>query len=234
MITLYYGNDTIKVRQAAIAAAEELRDQGMSVERLESKAITRERLIDIASAVSLFGGETAYVFDTPSEDKDDEAIFLEQLLALHESGHPIIVIETTVLAAIKKQYEKAGAKVVEYKKEAGTATFDPFMIAAALLTKDKKTLWMLLTESVRQGIPLEETLGIIWWQIKTLRLASMGRSADEVGLKSYPYDKAKRALKNFAPGELERLSESLLAVHHEARSGRTELAVGLERWVLGV
>ena len=234
MMKLFYGTDTIKVRQVAMAEADAQREGGVSVERLETKDITAARLIDIASSVSLFGGETAYVFDTPSEDKEAEEILLKHLSALAESGHTILIIETAVLAAVKKLYEKTGAELIEYKKEAGKQTFDPFQLAGALLTKDKKSMWMLLTESVRLGISQEEMVGIIWWQLKTLRLANVGKSADEVGLKSYPYDKAKRALRNFAPGELERLSQSLLLAHHEARSGRTELGVGLERWVLGV
>ncbi len=234
MVKLYYGTDVIKVRQAAMREGELLREKGVAIERLEVTDVTPARLVDITSSVSLFGGETAYIFDTLSEDKEVEAVFLSQLPALATCGHTIIVIETSVLAPTKKQYEKNGAELNEFKKGESPKTYNPFQLGTALAAKDKKTMWMLLVESTRLHISPEETVGIIWWQLKTLRLASVGRSAEEVGLKPYPYDQAKRALRNFAPGELERLSESLLKVHYESRSGRTELAVGLERWVLGV
>ncbi len=234
MITLFYGNDTIAVRQQAMVELETLREQGLSIERLESKDITTGKLIDMAGSISLFGEQTAYLVDTPSEEAEKEDLFLEQLSALSESTNRVVVIETSVLAPTKKRYEKSGAKLVECKKSETVRTFDPFLLCAALLTKDKKTMWMLLVESLRLGISAEETVGVIWWQLKTLRLADLYHSAEAAGLKSYPYDKAKRALKYFAPGELVTLSNSLLQTHHDSRSGKTELALGLERWVLGL
>lgn len=51
-------------------------------------------------------------------------------------------------------------------------------------------------------------------------------------MKSYPYDKAKRSLCNFKPGELETISRDLLAVYHDGHSGVKDIEVGLEEWVL--
>jgi hypothetical protein len=72
----------------------------------------------------------------------------------------------------------------------------------------------------------------LWWQLKTLRLAELTQSADEAGVKSFPYDKAKRSLSKFAPGEVVALSESLLRLYHDARAGKRDLILALERWVL--
>ncbi|MEZ4200484.1 MAG: hypothetical protein R3B69_02735 [Candidatus Paceibacterota bacterium] len=75
---------------------------------------------------------------------------------------------------------------------------------------------------------------MLWWQLKTLRLAQQTNSASEAGMKEFPYQKATRALTNFTDGELTQLSHSLLTLQHESRLGNTDLDQALERWVLTV
>jgi DNA polymerase III delta subunit len=234
MLHCYFGTDATTARGGAVAFLDNLRDEGITIERIDSKDITVDRLSTAAGAVSLFGEQTAYFIDTPSESVESGEIFVSLIPLLADSDAVFVVVETTILAPTKKILEKHGATLNEYKRTETKERFDTFAIATALLNRDKKALWLLLTESQFEQIPLEETVGILWWQLKSLRLAAMTKSADEAGMKSYPYDKAKRALRNFKAGELEMLSRKLLAVHHEARSGKTELGVGLERWVLGV
>ncbi len=232
MIYLYYGTDTIAARGAALAQLNTAVAAGSRLERLEARDLSAGRIADMAGAVSLFGEQTVYLIDTPSEDEAMYELLLGALGALAQSENQIIVMERTVLAPIKKQFEKVAAILMEYKASAEASSYDPFIINNALVTRDKKTLWMLFCQSVAAGIPVEETVGIIWWQLKTLRLAAMYPSAEAAGMKSFPYDKAKRALRNFKPGEVEALSRSLLRVYHEARAGKLDLVLGVEEWVL--
>jgi hypothetical protein len=62
----------------------------------------------------------------------------------------------------------------------------------------------------------------------------MVRTADEAGMKSYPFDKAKKSLRNFKSGELETLSRDLLRVYHDGHGGIKDIEIGLEEWVLGI
>jgi hypothetical protein len=233
MIHLFYGTDTIASRSAALKCVDDCLERGFRLERLEAADLSLGRIADMAGAVSLFGEETVYLIDTPSEDEDRFAMLLGSLPALGTSSNTMVVIERAVLAPIKKQFEKVDATITEYKASAAASTHDPFLINNALVARDKKTLWMLFCRSVALGIPVEETVGIIWWQLKTLRLVSMYPSADAAGMKSFPYDKAKRALRNFKPGEVEELSRSLLRVYHDARAGKLDMVLGMEGWVLG-
>lgn len=232
MIHLFYGTDSIASRSAALKRVDDCLEQGCRLERLEAGDLSPGRIADMAGAVSLFGEETVYLIDTPSEDEDKFALLLGSLPVLGTSNNTIVVIERTVLAPIKKQFEKVDTTITEYKASAAPSTYDPFLINNALVARDKKTLWMLFCRSVALQIPVEETVGIIWWQLKTLRLASMYPTADAAGMKSFPYDKAKRALRNFKPGEVEELSRSLLRVYHEARAGKLDMVLGMEGWVL--
>ena len=150
---------------------------------------------------------------------------------LAESNNVFVVIEGSLLAAEKKKFDKYAERVEEYKKSADSR-FNNFALADALAKKDKKSLWLLLSEARLEGISDEEMIGVLWWQLKTLRLASITASASEAGLKDFPYNKAKRALAKFSEGEVENLSHALLTLAHESRLGRISLDTSLEGWVL--
>jgi hypothetical protein len=91
---------------------------------------------------------------------------------------------------------------------------------------------VLLQEARQSGLREEEIIGMLWWQLKSLRLALVTNSADEAGMKEFPYTKAKRALSTFAPGEVVLLSQSLLELYHAGHSGQSDMDVALEEWVL--
>ena len=67
-----------------------------------------------------------------------------------------------------------------------------------------------------------------------MKLAAATSSASEAGVKDFPYNKAKRSLSKFAPGEVDTLSRSLLRTYHDAHKGLVDLSFGFEMWVLSV
>jgi len=107
-------------------------------------------------------------------------------------------------------------------------------MAEALARKDKRSLWILLCEAKRNGLSAEEIIGTLWWQLKTMRLASLTSSAEEAGVKDYPYNKAKQSLRNFKPGELGSISFRLMNLYHEGHKGKRDIDLALEEWVLTV
>ena len=145
-----------------------------------------------------------------------------------------IIIEGALLAPVKKKLFLPGVDVFESSSKAVTSSFDPFAINEALLAKDKKSLWVLVNRARLLGVPAEETIGIVWWQLKSLRLVALSPSAEAAGMKSYPYDKAKRALRNFPAGDIERISRHLLQVYHDGHSGVKDIEIGLEEWALQI
>jgi hypothetical protein len=173
------------------------------------------------------------VVDVATAKADFKAELVDNLAALKESPHEFLVIEGALLAPDKKQYAKFADSMEEFKA-AATERYNVFAMADSLAKKDKKMLWMQLQEAQAAGLSAEEIIGTLWWQLKSLRLAALTGSATEAGMKDFPYQKAKRALSTFKPGELEALSHSLLAVYHDGHGGVKDIEMGLERWVLGV
>ncbi|MFM2382003.1 MAG: hypothetical protein RLZZ76_770, partial [Candidatus Parcubacteria bacterium] len=230
---LYYGNDVVAVRKKALEFIAELEDQGYSLERIESETYQSGVCADIAGSLSLFGGKTVYLLDTPSAN----TTFLEEvektLSLFKESSDMFVVLEGTLLAPAKKMYGKYAESIEETTGEKAER-FNAFALADALLLKDKKTLWLLLQDAMREGLSSEEIIGTLWWQLKTLRLAALTKSAGDAGMKDFPYNKAKRSLRNFKEGELESLSASLLAVYHDGHGGKRDIDLALEKWTLTI
>lgn len=233
MLQVLYGTDSIAIRNAAFAVADERQDQGAELHRLEVEQYAPGLLADAVGATSLFGGAAVYVIDTPSESADFFAEVQEYLPSMVASSNTFIVIEKNLLAPAKKPFIAAGATMTEYKATT-IERFNVFALADALARKDKRTLWLLLQGANRAGIAAEEIIGTLWWQLKTLRLAAITPSAEAAGMKEYPYNKAKRALQYFAPGELTKLSHSLLGVYHAGHAGEVPINEALELWVLKV
>jgi len=232
MLQVYYGNDMVASRRAALTVIDSMiADLDVRLHKVESESYTSGMLLQMLGTASLFGGAEMYLLDTPSEETDfyDEVVSVLPLMSI--SSNSFIIIETTLLASERKKFEKYAGTLEEFKK-AATAPFNAFAMADALSVRDKKSLWVLLQAAIRNGLSAEEIIGTLWWQLKSLRLAAITSSASEAGMKDFPYNKSKRALRNFKAGELETLSAGLLRVYHDGHGGVRDTLEGLEEWVL--
>jgi DNA polymerase III delta subunit len=232
MLNVYYGNDMVAARKAALSAIDASSAKTEArLTKLESSNFAPGMLADMLGSVSLFGGAELFLIDTPSENPEFYAEAVGVLSDMQESSNQFVVIEGTLLAAEKKKFEKYAGVMEEFKKLADTP-FNVWAMADALASRDKKSLWVLLQDAKRAGLVAEEIIGTLWWQLKTLRLAMLTKSASDAGMKDFPYNKAKRALVNFKEGEVASLSAGLLKVYHDGHGGVRDIDEGLEEWVL--
>jgi DNA polymerase III delta subunit len=230
MLYVYYGTDIEEVRKKALAV---LAEKGLVIERLETDSYAPGLLPALLGSAPLFGESSAYLIDNPSGEESffEECVSLAKELS--DSSTIFVIVEKTVLAAPKKKFEAAGAVLSEFKKVA-KEEFNAFAMADALASKDKRTLWLLLQRAKAEGMVSEEIIGTLWWQLKTMRLAAVSKTAEEAGIKEYPFKKAKAALGKFPLMEVERQSRELLRIGHESRRGNLDLELGLEAWVLSL
>lgn len=231
MLHVVFGSHGIAVRDAAFALCEAQQAQGAELHRLEASDYTVGRLGEALGSQSLFGVPAVYLLDTPSDAPEFWAELASLADALAATDTTFVVIEGPLLAGPKKLLTQAGAQLQEFKADA-VERFNIFSLTEAFARKDKRTLWMLLCEARQAGAAAEEIIGTLWWQIKTLRIAAITTSAGEAGIKEYPYKKAQQALRNFQPGELERLSRTLLTLYHQGHGGEVDIDLALEQWVL--
>lgn len=233
MLKVYCGSDVEKVRSATLEYVKDEETKGFRVSRIDGENYLDGMVTDALGATSLFGESELYLIDSPKSEAVLHEEVSNNLEAMAESTNIFVIIEGTLLAPEKKKYQKHAEALEEYKS-AGQERFNVFSIAEALARKDRKTMWVLLEKARREGIPDEETIGILWWQLKTMKLASMTNSAEEAGVKDYPYKKAKSALNNYPKEKLEETIQRLLTVYHEGHSGQRPLDLALEKFVLTV
>lgn len=227
MLRVFYGSDRKAAVDAVLAAAD-----GEAV-TIDANSFVEGQFDELTAGASLFGETQIYVIDTPSSSTDFKDATTDALAAMAESANQFLVVESTLLAAAKKKYAKYAETIEEFTADK-PERFNTFAMADALAKRDKKTLWVLLQEAKLVGIREEEVIGILWWQLKSLRLAATTNSAAEAGMKDYPYRKAKQSLAKFKDDEVVRLSNSLLSVYHRGHKGLIDLEFGLESWVLKV
>ncbi len=233
MLYVYFGNDAIRVRQEAFDFVHTLTEDDSLVTTISSDRYEEGVLIDIAEGSSLFGGTQVCVIDTPSEDSEVFQHVMEQLEVMKVSQNHFIIIESALKADEKKKLLSQATKFEELtsdKKE----KFNAFLLTDALLRRDKKSLWLLLMEAQKNELSNEEITGVLFWQIKILRLVEKTKSAEEAGQKPFVYSKAKRALTNFKKEELDTMSRTLLSIYHDGHLGRCDTALALEKWVLTI
>lgn len=233
MYVVFYGADRGGVRNAATAYIDKEMPKDATLTTLDAEVYQSGQVADALGACSLFGGNEWFVFDTPSVTEEFAEAVQSSLSELAASNNTFVILEGPLLAAAKKQYEKYAAESEEFLADK-IERFNSFTLAEALAGKDKRHLWVLLQEAKLSGQREEEIIGMLWWQLKALRLAMKTKSASEAGMKDYPYNKAKRALAKFQDGEVERLSQSLLEVYHDGHAGVREMDLALEEWVLQI
>jgi hypothetical protein len=231
MLFVYYGDDVTKVRIEALKKASSLLTEGGEVTFIASENASIEILKDIPRATSLFRSHEVYMLDTLSDDEVLFEMLVELLPALQDSGNQFVVIEQTLSPKMQKLFAEHAHTAEQFLGKA-RKPFNIFALSDALCARDKKTLWILLQEALREGKTSEELIGTIFWQLKMLRLGEVTKSALEAGQKPFVYDKAKRALSKYKHGELTELSHELLVLYHKGHMGLCTLSYALEAWVL--
>ncbi len=231
MLHIFYGNDVIKVRKRAHELLSTHEENGANIGHISVETFSPGALSDLASASSLFVRTEVTLIDMLSDDASMFEVFLHEAPLLAVSPNIFVVIEGPLDVVTKKALTPHAKEMVEEKRVAENV-FNPFLLPDAFLRRDKKSLWILLAEAWQRGLSSEEIIGTLYWQIKMLRLAERTKNAEEAGQKPFVYDKAKRALGKFKSGELDALSRGLLCVYHDGHTGKRDIDLALERWVL--
>lgn len=231
MYIVFFGTDRTQIRDAMTAYTESEFPPDGTITTLQAQDFEAGQIADALGASSLFGGTQWFVLDTPSANPEFAEAVKASLQEMSESANTFLILEGPLLAPAKKAYAKYAAKQEEFTA-AKEERFNTFGMAEALATKNKRQLWVLLQSARNSGLRDEEIIGMLWWQLKSLRLASLTQTAAEAGMKDFPYSKAKRALSTFAPGEVLALSQSLLDLYHAGHAGARDMDSALEQWVL--
>lgn len=247
MIYFYYGTDSESARKKAKITVDSLiaKKPEASVVKIGDENITEGQMLELASGQGLFSSKyIVYLYKT-FDNKDNKEIILKNLKEIGSSDNIFIFAEGKIDKASLTKIEKNAEKVQEFVKAEKTLNkkeklaligekIDFFEFADALGRRDKRGLWVLYQDALAEQVPAEEVHGIFYWEVKSMLLAKKCKTADEAGMKPYPFQKAKEYSRNYKDGELEKISSELVSMYHEAHSGNIDFFVSLEKFVLGL
>ena len=243
MIYLFYGQNTEQARHKANSVVESLlkKRPDASLFRLDSDTWQEAAFDEYVGGQGLFVQKYIVVLDRLFEKKEIKEYVVERLKILKESENIFIVIENTLNKATLGKFEKNAEKVQVFGEEKEgaikskkTADFNMFAITDALGARNQKRLWTLYQQALRHDVVSEELHGILFWQVKSMLLASTSKDAKESGLNPFVYSKAKNYAKNFTLPELKKISSQLVTMYHQAHRGEVDFDAELEKFFLSI
>lgn len=235
MFYFLYGTDTHKSREklhSLLDLAKKKRPEA-EVFKMNTENWGEGLFDELLVSKGLFEQKYTVVLDNLFENKDVKEYVLYRLENLKESEQIFLFLEGKVDSASLKKIEKYSEKVQEFeKKEDAKNDVNVFGINDGLLDKDKKKLWVFYTNIVKQKVPPEEIHGVLFWQIKSMILASRATSSLDAGLSPFVYKNSLRGSRNYKTEELQKMSSELVGMTHKVRMGEGDLNIMLEKWIL--
>lgn len=228
MLYVLTGSDTIKAKARALVLAK-----GFELVRFGDGGETFANVLGYLSSQGLFAPKVALLLDRPLDDTEGKLLLTEHAEQLAKGKALVLVIEPVLSAPTLKSLGKnATIERFEEKEKPQTPLPNVFALTDAFAAGDRKTSWMLYRRLIEAGSAPEEIHGALTWQARALVLASKSKSAEEAGLKSFVYGKAKRAGARLGEAGTVALSRELVSLIHKARSGEGGLGELLEAFLL--
>jgi DNA polymerase III delta subunit len=238
MLYLIYGTDFKKNRQELkklVGSLQKRRPEAGLFKITDEDFISPEageaKFVELVSSQGLFGGSYIVICDHVFKLAED--LVKKNLSEMSASEHIFIFIEDSLLKPAVTAFEKAGGEIVANQVIASKKEpFNVFSLADAFFSKNKKSAWEIYTKSLREGVPAEQSLGIIYWQLKNVWLIKTAGNTKDLGLKPFVLNKSKRLGEKWSEEELKAMSEWLVSLQHEARLGGDALEIALEKTIL--
>jgi len=184
------------------------------------------------SARGLFAPKVSLILDRPFETEEGEAL-LAMFKDFAEADTLVVLIQPELNAEAKKKIPKnAVIERYDISYQSEKPEQNVFALTDAFAAGDRKKSWILYRQMIENGASAEEIHGALSWQARAMVLATKTKSAEEAGMKSYPYGKAKAAAGRLGPAAAENLSRELVSLYHRSRAGEGPLEDLLEVFLL--
>lgn len=237
MLYVFHGNNRKKVTDRANALIASLvnKKPDAQVFTFDSKDMYGEELDSLIEAQGLFVERHIVVLKQPLQDSENKETVLDRLERFAQTQNIFIILEDALLASHKKTLSKHAEKIEEHtESKADTKPFNVFGLGDALGEKRKRALWTGYIQALEHGIEVESVHGTLHWALRGMLLAQNTSSPNESGQKPFMHSKFKRYANNYTRKELVTRSRELIALYHDARRGKHDLKIALERWILSI
>lgn len=238
MILFIYGDDTKKVREKTTATVEGLllKQKDASVFKINSESWSTEYVKELLNAQGLFLPKYIITFNFISENKECFAEMLDLLKDMKSAEHVCIIAERDLTEKNKEKIKKLATKSQEFnlKKLVEVKKQEPptFAFATSFANREFQKTEKYLHKLLDLKLAAEEIHGVLWWQMKSVKLASMAQSAVGAGLNPFVFKNAKSASEKWNPEDLDQVLNSLFEIYHQAHRGKIDFYNAIERLVV--
>lgn len=195
----------------------------------ENRAKALEAFDKVKSSATVLPPEADLV-----EVASSQSIFGENFVVLVESLPADLVKKLAKLGAELREFEFSETDKKKREAEKKRENNRIYAFTDQLLVRDRRSLWLAYHEALRQGFEPEELYWKLSAQLKNINLAKQSGSASEAKMHPFVFGKCQSAGEKFSKEELSRLSIELLDLWHDSHTGRKELVLGLEQFILSV
>lgn len=237
MLYVFHGTNTTKVADQTSRLVSQLlkKKPDAQVFYFDEGEINETDLDSLVEAQGLFVEKHIVVLKQVLQKAESSEMIIPKLPSFKGTQNIFVVSEGKISAEHKRALTKHAEKIEEHnegvsKKE----VINVFALGDALGSKDKKALWTGYIGALRGGVEVESIHGTLHWAIKAMISSSSSSSPEEAGEKQFTYNKFRRYASNYKEGELVNHSRKLIEIYHDARRGKHDLEIALERWILSV
>ena len=238
MLYFFHGSDKDSARAKARGLIDALRKKKPDAElfRIDAESWSETKLQELTAGQGLFNNSYIIHITSLFENKEAKGGFVDHLEDIAKSPNVFISIEGDVDKKTLLTVASSAEKVQSFDKfkTGKKPEFNIFSLTDAFGRRDRKKLWVLFRKAVSGGAVPEEIHGILFWQLKSMILASSAKTAGEAGVAPFVFTKAKSFLKNYEERELKNLSSKLVKMYHDAHRGVHDFEVALERLILSI
>lgn len=258
MLYFLHGDDTRKVRQKTSEMIDALlrRQSDASVYRVGIDSWNSDYVNDLLNSQGLFLPKYIVVFSFISENKDFFAELLRILSDIKKTEHVCIISEGDISAKDEEKIKKFAVKSQEFliktkasgASGAGSASLNfvkkdeppTFAFAESFANRQFLKSMKYFTELLSRQIVAEEIHGILWWQMKSIKLSSSVSSAVGAGLNPFVFKKSKQLASTLwkdeemlkQPQILDTVLNELFEMYHLAHRGESDFYTALEKLVV--
>ena len=239
MLFVFHGSDIRKGQEKSHSLINSLRAKkpDASFVSIDADHFSPSIIEEHLGGQGLFSNKYIILLDRVTENKEAKEILPDFIQAMKESANIFIVFEGKLNMELKKLFEKHAEKVILCEEsDAGDSfkkkEFNVFALGDALASRESFKAWSLYRQAVEKGMESESILGTLFWQMKSVKIASQAQSIEESGLNPFVFGNCKRFARNFSESELNQYISNLLILYHDGHRGMANIEIGLERLLL--
>ncbi len=240
MLYLYHGTDTQTSANKARALVKSLRTKRTDANFVEIDADhwSASAIQEHAGGQGLFSVKYIILLDRVTENAEAKEQIADLTDIMKESDNIFIILEGKLNADLKKSLEKHAEKTVTTDVKEGVALvkkdFNIFALGDAIGARDSFKSWSIYRQAIEAGQEIEGIVGTMFWQVKSIIVASDAASAGTSGLSPFVYSKSKKYVANYSKEELRALAGELITIYHDGHRGIVDMELAVEKLLLNL